>query len=271
MWTSFEKFASNMLYNNVLSLGGSSISYDETTHQLNQRHLPRLKDHQIAEAQRMEIYFSRYQSAFSKKFLTYDPLDGQVSYDINTTATYPKTDANDGLSWRLKDYYPVISNDDFENADKVMYLKGKISRFIKSHFENSEYRLKKCIDYKDNVLASHEGWDKLMLGEDPYLGYKNVVSSINADFTDKTSSSLIPSQSEVDPRNLDGDGDSATEKLLGTSESSSAEEPFIIPGDPQRLIYRGLLHLRREQIGTSSTADTYMKLWGIQNPLQEEL
>ena len=271
MWTSFEKFTSNILYNNILSLGGSAISYDDTNHQLTQRHLPRVRDHQIAEAQRLEIYFSRYQAAFAKKFLTYDPSSEQVSYDVNTTATYPKRDANDGLSWRLKDYYPVISNDDYENADKIMYLKSKISRFIKSHFENSEYRLKKCIDYKDSILAAHENWDRLILGEDAYLGYQNVVGSINADFTDKTSPSLIPSQTEVDPRNLDGDGDSSTEKLLGSSPASPNSEPFIIPGDPQRLIYRGLLHLRREQIGTSSTADSYMKLWGIQNPLQEEI
>ncbi|NBV27610.1 hypothetical protein EBS02_01110 [bacterium] len=265
MWNSFNKFTKNVLYKNLWGITSSALIYDPDKHTYKQRHLPRAVDHQIAEAARMNLYFDRYSSAKHKSFAKLNPKSSIVQYPFTCYETsFPISDTNSQLKTVLKDFYPTTRNDDYQSADIVMYIKTKISNFIKSRFERDEYRLKRCLDYIDTVLTDQDLLDTFVNGNKAFLSYSSLVAQVESGFTNKDLGGLIDSQVSIDPSNLDGESLSNTERSIAQGKGNS--QIFIIPGDPQRVIYRGQLFLKKEQIGTSETSKMLQRLSEIQNP-----
>lgn len=266
MWTSFEKFTTNVVYGSLFSLASTSLSYDTKKHQFSQRHLPRVRDHQLAENQRLEIYQERLTASLRKKFsVGYTSRDSLVIYNPLPGPAYPRTNAKEQSTWILQDYYPVNTNDDYEPADILLYIKSKIARFIKSRFERDEYRVKKCIDLLDTTFSEHTELDIFMQGSSSFLSYQSLKQQITEGFTNETMPSLLKSQFSVDPDNLDGESTSSTDQALVKSLESNTKST-IIAGDPQKLIYRGLLHHKKEVSASKESTDMFENLRRLQNP-----
>jgi len=266
MWTSFDKFASSVIYGNLLSTSSTSLEYDSKKHQFKQTHLPRVRDHQLAESQRINIYRNKLQTVLRKKFVNYDNKSSLVMYNPFPGPAYPKKDQKDQTSWILEGYYPVNTNDDYNTADMLMYIKSKISKFIKSRFEREEYRVKKCVDFVDTTLDEHDSLDILIFGNSAFLNYSSIKQQIYSSFTNKNNAALLQSQISVDPDNLDGESTSSTDKAVANNSGGG----YIIPGDPQKVIYRGLLHQKLETLGSPAETEAFKKLRIIQNPLSPE-
>jgi len=263
MWTSFEKFANNVIYENLFSTTTTTLSYDSKKHQFTQQHFPRIRDHQLAENKRLEIYQERLTASLRKKFSAgYSIKDSLVIYHPLPGPAYPRTGDKDQSKWVLQNYYPVNTNDDYEAADILMYIKSKIARLIKSRFERDEYRVKKCIDLLDTTFTEHNELDIFMHGSSSFLSYPSLAQQIKEGFVNQSLASLINSQVSIDPENLDGESTSSTDQTLASAGSGT----IIIPGDPQKVMYRGLLHHKKEISVSPEATDMFEKLRRIQNP-----
>ena len=242
MWTAFSTFISNSLYTNVVNPIPTSFSYDINTHTVTQKHLPNSSDHQTATAIRLGQYHASRSLKFRKKIVanSFVVLPNQekayMLSDINGTETFK----------------PVSSIDDYQTSDMVMYLKSKMKSFIKSRVEREEFRLKKCVDYIDSVNKNQKDFSTLAFStSDPERSFNSIRSDIESQFALGNKFALVPSERTDSPFHLDG------EAITPSGDS--------IPGQPRRLVYRGLLYISREPIEDGSDlAASFRRVFAVQ-------
>lgn len=268
MWNSFKVFTSNTVRKHLVGFSSSSVEYDAVKHEFKQRHVPRVRDHEIAQIGRLNFYYQKIQTSQRKRFSKLNPNNATVFYPpASGKPTFPLRDKDDQVRLILKDYYPNIRNDDYVVADIVMYIKSRISRIIKSRLEKEDYRVKRCLDYIDTTFEEHTTIDVFANDSKGLISLQSLVSQIDSSFKDRSMPNLIESQNSVDPLNLDGQGSSSTESAIAESLQKGKLSPFVIPGEPQKLIYRGQLYQRKEQVGTTEMDQMLSRLAELQNPL----
>lgn len=250
MWATFSSFVSGVLFGQAIGFGPSSFSYDINNHKLTQVHLPNSLDHQRATSMRLDNYYRKRMAKFRTKIVegafTIIPAQSQISQisDIDGTAKFK----------------PALTIDDYDTADMVMFLKSKFRRFIKSRFEREEYRLKKCFDFIYAEQENQSDFNRLAFSStDPERSFTGITDEISRLFA-ADAFPLVPSQFIKGPDLYHADGEATTYDKTDQQDS--------IPGQPRRIIYRGLLHISRDPISIQSTtgdlSDSIRELFALQ-------
>ena len=253
MWLSFKEFFFTVELTTLNSVQASSISYDPQKRTFTQAHVPGLRDHQVAESARFGKYFNRLNAAHLSRTTTSKDTSSNVSYPLQAETAFPYTGSSGTTVY--EGFSPMPQINDFNIADKVLFLKTKVKKQIKSLFELNEYRLKRCLDAIEQIQEEHLEWDLINTSGNLLYNARAIVSQVESEFTQpRLNSSLLASTLDFNT-NFDG-------------EANPREEDGT-----QRIIYRGVL-FKRSRIANSlattsgtvsSTLDNLNKLFAIQN------
>ena len=262
MWKSFDGFVTSVLYDKFISYNQVTATSSEDLLEIS-KSSPRVADHLKADMARMLKYRNNFDQSFKESHLSqFKQLDHSLMFYEKDGPSFPPYSVGGNVSEVLKDFYPVILNDDFKIADAIMLVKSRISRFIKGHFERHEYRIKKCDFFIYQAEQQILDIEELAIDD----SYAYAISKIRDQI--QNSPDLIESQIvENSDLDLDGEASSNTERAI--AESSATADSFISPGDAQKIIYRGLLFQRSEKIASESLIEDLETIRKIQNPAAE--
>jgi len=239
LWSSFRRFFITVFNSDIQGIERSAVTYDPQNHViLNQYHLPRVRDHQIAEQARLNQYYLKLSTQYNRRITSSTSGVAHAGYFIDPSASFPVTGSI--ATFSLAGTSPTPGTvEDSSLADAVLYLKTKVKKQIKAKFERDEFRLKRCFDFMDSLAYAHADWNLLnsdhrLYGVDYVIG--KIENKIQESLAGATDTSVIPSlidnTSQNNGNNIDGED-------LEFSANSTR---------PRKLIYRGvLLKLHRVQ------------------------